>query len=157
MTEQCASMWPSIQLTVLRDRLARRPSRQSTIIAEISQPAGDSFLTISLRIVNAVESRRLRRDIGRACVPRSIWSSDAAVPLLLVGLSQALPRFVSNRALHRDVLKRAGRLPADQQENRQPAAPATGRRAHWRAGRRRRLGAGARADRRQSHRLTLRA
>ena len=39
-----------------------------------------------------------------------------------------LPRLLSDRSLHSDVFRRAGRLPADQQENWQPPPPAIGRR-----------------------------
>ena len=48
----------------------------------------------------------------------------AAVSPVLEGLSQALPRFVPHRALHRLDIDRARIIPADQPEDRQSAAPA---------------------------------
>ena len=61
---------------------------------------------------------------------------------VLERLPQALARLVSDRPLHRDISDRARVVPPDQQEDRQPAAAAAGRRGHPRAGRGRRKGRG---------------
>src|SRR5439155_27137529 len=60
---------------------------------------------------------------------------------VLERLSQAFARLLSHCAVHGDIVNRAGLFSTDQQENRQSAAPAAGRRGHARAGRELRQGA----------------
>src|ERR1700730_14555705 len=60
----------------------------------------------------------------------NIYGRRASV---LERLSQAFARLVSDRPLRRDIIERAGIVPPDQQEDRQPPAPAAGGRGHARA------------------------
>src|ERR1019366_7482723 len=88
---------------------------------------------------------RARWSVNAAGGPGGICNkteiSHGARACVLEGLPQAFAGLVSDRPLHRDIIDRAGLVPPDQQEDRQPAAAAAGRRGHARARRRPRQGA----------------
>jgi hypothetical protein len=105
-------MWPSIQLIVLGDSTRPRrpcePKRSDAIGNNYSgdfSAGGDGFLTISSRIVNGGESRRMRRDIGRACVYASNWSTSTRAnrskpPTRGAGTKWKRAQFVQRLASH---------------------------------------------------------